>query len=219
MLQFKVLQLLRATSNVLFSIIGVIEVTMFRAVNSEGMFMGRDLEATSSDEAEEDLEADEEDEDFIVDDDKMDEGVEADSDEEDEEEDDDEDDRDGSGSDEEEGGKREKGVGCSTCSRLDALARIIGSVSKITASLMLCVTLSLIADVRGKVSIKEEREFPKLMKERSKAREKLLKLCEQVCNMQKGSCAHDIHVADHIYIYNTLMQRGSLSAQCQSALQ
>jgi hypothetical protein len=41
----------------------------------------------------------------------------------------------------------------------------------------------LCAAVRGKVDIKEERDFLKVVRERAKAREKLLKLYEQVCDM------------------------------------
>ena len=38
------------------------------------------------------------------------------------------------------------------------------------------------ADIRGKMDIKQEKEFAKLMKERSKAREKLQKMRDQVCD-------------------------------------
>lgn len=44
----------------------------------------------------------------------------------------------------------------------------------------------LIAVIRGKVDIKEEKDFARLVKERAKAREKLQKLCEQVCNKRTG---------------------------------
>jgi hypothetical protein len=39
------------------------------------------------------------------------------------------------------------------------------------------------AAFRGNVDIREEKDFMKVVKERGKAREKLLKLLEQVCDM------------------------------------
>ena len=52
-------------------------------------------------------------------------------------------------------------------------------------------------DIRGKMDIKQEKEFAKLMKERSKARERLQNMRDQVC---------DRHLLIRIPVYRKLAE-------------